>query len=69
MAYTETQLTAIETAAASGVLTVRVGDETITYQSLADMQRQITVMRAELGVVSATTTRRAFATPYTSKGL
>lgn len=37
MAYTQTDLDAIDAAIASGVLTVRNGTRTITYQSFSDL--------------------------------
>ena len=48
MAFTSDQLTALEAAAATGVLTVRYADRTVTYQSLAEMRSLITQMRQEL---------------------
>lgn len=39
MAYTQTDLDRINAAIASGTLTVRSGDDAITYQSLDDMLR------------------------------
>lgn len=38
MAFTATQLATLEAAIASGVLSVRYADKTITYQSLAEMR-------------------------------
>jgi hypothetical protein len=38
MALTQTDLDALDAAIASGVLTVRTGDRTITYQSIAELK-------------------------------
>lgn len=65
MAYTLQQIEALERAAASGVLSVRVGDETVTYQSLKEMRRQLDLMKAELAPAAS---RAAFITPATGKG-
>lgn len=67
MAYTADQLVAIESAIASGVLTVRVGDVQTTYQNLDQMRKLRDEMRAELGV-SSPGTRPAFAWVKTGKG-
>jgi hypothetical protein len=67
MAYTVDQLTAIESAIASGILTVRIGDVLTTYQTLDQMRKLRDDMRAELGV-SSPGTRPAFAWVKTGKG-
>jgi len=54
MAYTTDHLAAIERAIASGVLSVRVGDVTTNYQSLAEMRALRDEMRADLGIQSDT---------------
>lgn len=69
MAYTTAQLTALETAIASGALSVRQSDgTTVTYHSLADMRKLLASMRAELGV-TVTATHRAIIAPATGRGL
>ena len=50
--FTDEQLKKLKTAYASGVLRVRYGDTDVTYQSMAEMRRAITVMEKELGVKS-----------------
>ena len=70
MAYTTAQLTALETAIASGALSVRQSDgTTVTYQSLADMRKLLTSMRAELQVQIPSIKNRAVITPATGKGV
>ena len=48
--FTEDQLKKLKTAYASGVLRVRYGDTDITYQSMAEMRKAISVLEKELGV-------------------
>lgn len=65
MAYSISQLTALETALASGQLEVQYVDKKIKYQSTADMMKLRNQMVAELtasGVIAAAVTR----TPSTS---
>lgn len=50
MAYTQDQLTALETAIASGQLSVRFNNREIRYQSLNDMISLRDRMRGELGL-------------------
>lgn len=54
MAYTQTQIDALKSAMASGVLTVRHGETTTTFRSLAEMQKQLSIMEAD---VAGTLTR------------
>jgi hypothetical protein len=54
MAYTQSQIDALKTAMASGVLTVRHGETTTTFRSLAEMQKQLSIMESD---VAGTTTR------------
>jgi len=51
MAWTLSQLTALETAIAGGTLTVRYADKQVTYRSLDEMLRLRDMMRKELGLV------------------
>jgi len=69
MAYTNEQLSSIETAIASGTLTVRMADRLVTYQSLAELIRLRDMMRAELGVSPPTTSRGRSWSPTVSHGL
>lgn len=55
MAFTADQLSALETAAATGQLSVRFGDREIRYQALGDLMRAIDRARQD---VQATGTRR-----------
>lgn len=66
MAYTQTQLDALETAMAEGVMSVQYSDRRVTYHSLAEMERLRATMRRELGLTDTKVTRRFAAT---SKGL
>jgi hypothetical protein len=49
MAYTQTQIDALRAAIASGLLTVRHGDTSTTYQSLKEMREVLREMEAEVG--------------------
>lgn len=69
MAFTLSQLEALEKAAASGQLSVRHGDKVVTYQSLDQMQRLIDRMRAELGITTSSRATSHRVNPYSSKGL
>ncbi|MBZ7921648.1 hypothetical protein LAC81_07620 [Ensifer adhaerens] len=48
MAYTQTQIDALKKAIASGVLTVRHGDEQVTYRSFSEMRQLLKDMEAEV---------------------
>jgi hypothetical protein len=48
MAYTQAQIDALKRAIASGVLTVRHGDEQVTYRSIAEMRQVLKDMEAEV---------------------
>lgn len=48
MAFTETDLVALEAAIKSGELSVRVGDRTIQYQSMNDLLRARRMIKDEL---------------------
>lgn len=69
MAYTQDQLTAIESAIASGTLTVRMADRLVTYQSLADLIRLRDLMRGELGIAPPTAARGRSWSPSVGHGL
>lgn len=63
MAFTQTQLDALETAIASGTLEVSVGDKKVRYHSLDEMIRLRDVIRNQLAADSQTPQSRAsFAT-------
>ncbi len=57
MAFTTTQLAAIEEAIASGTLTVKYADKQVTYQSTTELLRIRDVIRRELGLVETSSTR------------
>jgi hypothetical protein len=63
MAFTQTQLDALETAIAAGTLEVSVGDKKVRYHSLDEMIRLREIIRNQLAVDSQTPKSRAsFAT-------
>lgn len=67
MAYTTDQLTVLEAAISSGVLTVRYADRTITYQSLSEMRSLRAEMQRELQ--GSSTTIKPFVRIASSKGM
>lgn len=54
MAFTATQLAALETAAASGQLRVQLGDKVIQYQNLPDLLAAIRMARADVAASALT---------------
>ena len=54
MAFTQSQLDALESAIAEGALTVRLGDRMVTYQSLSEMLRLRDTIKSELGLPQTT---------------
>lgn len=48
MAFTQQQLDALKAAYASGVQTVKHGDNTVVYQSMADMKKAIDAIEFQL---------------------
>lgn len=65
MAFTTTQLTAIETAIASGELTVEYDGKRVTYRSMSELMQARDLIRAvllESGELTDTTPRRSYAT-------
>lgn len=70
MAFTTDQLTALETAIASGQLSVRFNNKEIRYQSTNEMILLRDRMRSELGISQTDTRTRSRAINFvTSKGL
>lgn len=53
MAFTLSQLQALEEAIAQGALSVRYGDKQVTYQSTAEMLKVRDMIRRELGLVES----------------
>ena len=67
MAYTATQLAALEAALASGVLNVRYSDgKSVTYQSVNDLKTAIAEVKG--GINAASTTRVRQIRMYSDKG-
>jgi len=63
MAFTQTQLDALETAIAAGTLEVTTGDKKVRYHSLDEMIRLREIIRNQLAVDAQTPKSRAsFAT-------
>jgi hypothetical protein len=58
MAWTQQQLEAIEAAIASGELTVRFGDRTVTYRSMDELLRARAVIIEALASDAGTSTDR-----------
>jgi len=67
MAWTQQQVDAIETAIASGELTVRFGDRTVTYRSMEELLQARAVIKNALDAEAGTATDR-FSFAQTSKG-
>lgn len=58
MAYTQTDLDRINKALASGTLTIRTGNDSVTYQSIDDMLRVKRMIESELA--QSSTTKRMY---------
>jgi hypothetical protein len=54
MAFSRTQLEALEAAIASGTLEVRIGDKTVKYQTTADLMRARDLLVDQLECKSCT---------------
>ncbi len=67
MPWTQTQLDAIEASIASGELTVRFGDRTVTYRSMDELLQARAVIKESLAAEAGTATDR-FSFAQTSKG-
>jgi hypothetical protein len=67
MAWTQAQLDAVEAAIASGELTVRFGDRTVTYRSMDELLQARGVIKDSMAAESGTATDR-FSFAQTSKG-
>jgi hypothetical protein len=59
MAFTQTQLDALEEAIASGTLEVRVGDKSVRYQSMAELIKARDLIRDQLSASAAEPASRA----------
>lgn len=69
MAFSESQLTALEAAIANGMTSVQFGERRVTYQSLTDMIKLRDVMRTELGVSLPTAAKSRIVNIAMGKGL
>lgn len=58
MAYTQTQRDALEAAIASGALTVRYGETSTTYRSLAEMRQVLAAIDQSLTTAAGARKRR-----------
>lgn len=67
MAWTQQQLDAIEAAIASGELTVRFGDRTVTYRSMTELLQARAVIKEALAAEENHAKER-FSFAQTSKG-
>ncbi|MCC6389136.1 MAG: hypothetical protein IT167_00940 [Bryobacterales bacterium] len=67
MAWTQAHLDAIEAAIASGELTVRFGDRTVTYRSMDELLQARAVIKEALAAQAGTTPDR-YSFAQTSKG-
>lgn len=61
MAVTQADIDALEKVLASGVLTVRYQDRTVTYQTTESMQKELARMKCDLAAASGTTGNQRFA--------
>jgi hypothetical protein len=67
MAWTQSQFDAIEAAIASGELTVRFGDRTVTYRSVDELLQARAVIKESIDAGTGKVTDR-FSFAQTSKG-
>jgi hypothetical protein len=56
--WTQADITALETAIKSGVLSVQFGDRSVQYHSVAEMLKLLDTMKAAVEASSGTTTTR-----------
>lgn len=68
MSWTQTDVDKLKAAMAAGVLTVRTGEHSVTYQSLADMAKQLERMQSEVDATNGKTVSRRSVASY-SNGL
>ena len=68
MAYTQTQLDALEASLASGALTVEYDGRRVTYRSVAELKESIAEVRAALDVAAGKMRLRQIRV-YASKGV
>lgn len=58
MSFTNADLTAVDTAIATGELTVEVNGRRVTYRSVAELERARTLIKGELAAQSPTASTR-----------
>jgi hypothetical protein len=68
MAYTQTQLIALEAALASGTLRVTFEGRSIEYRSVDELKKAIAEVKAGLAAADPTRPRTRVIRTYTSKG-
>jgi len=66
MAYTQTQLEALQAALASGELSVRFADRQVTYRSIEELKAAIAEVQAALQTTAGTRVRQHLV--HTDKG-
>ena len=64
MAYQQSDLDALQSALSKGVLSLRMGDKTVQYRSIAELEQAISIVKREINGRK----RRGFVA-RTSKGL
>lgn len=69
LAEKQIELDGLKAARSSGILTVRHGDQSITYRSLAEIEKSISVLEKEIGVLSSDQPRRVRYAYQSGKGL
>lgn len=69
MAFTQTELDALEAAIAQGALTVKYGDKEVTYDNLDKLLQRRNLIRNELGLNGANPGNRGRRYASFSKGL
>jgi hypothetical protein len=69
MAFTLSQLAAVEAALASGVTRVEIDGRVVQYQKLSDLVALYELMKSELGVETPSTARGRKWVPKTGTGL
>lgn len=60
MAYSQEQITALESAIAQGALTVEYGDKKVTYRNLDEMLKILNMMKGIVDPVAAARGRRKY---------
>jgi hypothetical protein len=66
MAYTQADIDKLKAAMAAGVLTVRTGDNSVTYQDMSALAKQIERMQNEVDQTNGKTVSRRSVASYSS---